>query len=80
MEPPAVSSQIVRDFALKVATPGSRAMFLDEHNRNTGFASILEASRSRCAFFVEVRDTIVAVLYSGPRRQERTSGLVTFQG
>ncbi len=47
MDQSAVSPQIVRDFALKVATPGSRAMFLDEHNRNAGFASIADASKSQ---------------------------------
>ncbi len=69
MGPSAISSQIVRNFALKVATPGSQAMFLDEDNRNAGFASIAEAARNGRPFCVDVRLTILALDGDDPTLQ-----------
>jgi hypothetical protein len=56
-----MSSDVVRRFAELVAEPGTPASYIDHENKKTGSDSLEAASRSRRAYFVVVRDTILAI-------------------
>jgi hypothetical protein len=56
-----VSPDLVRQFAELVAEPGTPASYIDQENKKTGSDSLEAASRSRRAYFVVVRDTILAI-------------------
>jgi hypothetical protein len=56
-----VSTDLVSRFAQLVAAPGTRATYIDSENKKAGSDSPEAASRSGRAFFVVVRDTILAI-------------------
>jgi hypothetical protein len=56
-----VSPDLVRRFAELVAEPGTPASYIDQENKKSGSDSLEAASRSRRAYFVVVRDTILAI-------------------
>jgi hypothetical protein len=56
-----VTPDLVRRFAELVAEPGTPASYIDHENKKTGSDSLEAASLSHRAYFVVVRDTILAI-------------------